>query len=258
MAINIVLPHGPDFKMINQIMTITTSPLACIANYYHDRIAWLAIDHFPDQPIMPGMMQIIILRKCANRLIPGAKLVGVKNVLLKKIIKPNTDLALLVKMDRDPDNVNQVLCDCSITAYEKPEREFFNGQLVFDSYDKELLELSDVTTFRGDEIWLLHHISPNTNDLPNELLLEAMAQTGLQVSQAKSELDNKYFAFQSIESATFSEYVRFGDIVILSAKVDWIDLFRIGSVDCQAHVGDKKIAEAKFNFVVLTKRHKNS
>jgi 3-hydroxyacyl-[acyl-carrier-protein] dehydratase len=96
----------------------------------------------------------------------------------------------------------------------------------------------------------LHDHFPGFPVMPECLIIEAMAQTaGILVGEARKFEEKVILA--KIKKAVFHDYVRPGDTLRLSAKIESIApeaASTLGTVTCPDKIGDKLIAEIDLMF----------
>jgi 3-hydroxyacyl-[acyl-carrier-protein] dehydratase len=125
-----ILPHRYPFVMIDRVLDHDTKTLTAIKNFTFNE--HYAQGHFPNNPIMPGVMQVEcmaqastvlafkyieqlsmdqILRYFAN---PGILFVGSDQVRFRKVVRPGDQLKIHTTMTRHARNLFDF--DCYITV----------------------------------------------------------------------------------------------------------------------------------------------
>jgi len=97
------LPHGPSFRLVDTVTMVSPFPQSATAEYTYTGLEqWAAADHFPGNPIMPGMMILEAMAQAAIQIAlihPDLKdknfiFTGVERAEFSGLVKPNTTLTL--------------------------------------------------------------------------------------------------------------------------------------------------------------------
>jgi 3-hydroxyacyl-[acyl-carrier-protein] dehydratase len=126
-----ILPHRYPFVMIDRVLDHDTSTLTAIKNFTFNE--HYAQGHFPNNPIMPGVMQVECMAQASTVLafkyieqLPTADLVrhfskgagilfvGSDQVRFKKVVKPGDQMKIHTTMTRHARNLFEF--DCYITV----------------------------------------------------------------------------------------------------------------------------------------------
>jgi len=117
-----------------------------------------------------------------------------------------------------------------------------------------VIENTDVATceidYTGTEKLDLADHFPGQRIFPGALLIEAMAQTTIQLAQQLEGYENKIFALMGVNECRFYQAVRPGKTIRLTAKFDRFS-HGVGRAACQAFVGDKLIVKAQLTFMEI-------
>lgn len=255
------VPHGRDFTLVDdEIIDISTCPLAVTCSYtYQGREVWLATDHFPGSPIMPGVKMIRAMADCAlhdlrHRFEPRKKILAlraVRDIKFHRRVLPGTQLTVVANVV--PSQRHEAMAGCEIND---------NGNLVASG----TLEFREVENFRkarqstciisytGKERWMASNHFPDDPIMPSEMILEAMNHGAIQIQQALPGAEEKIFLLQGIQNAHLYEEVRPDTKLILDAMVAWVQPGRRGIANCIAKNGATMVAEAAIEFAVIKNR----
>ena len=74
MAVDIraILPHRYPFLMVDRFVSQSGDSFECIKNVSHNEPFFLG--HFPDEPVMPGVLTTVDGAKFRRRVVPGDQL----------------------------------------------------------------------------------------------------------------------------------------------------------------------------------------
>lgn len=98
------LPHRFPFLFVDKVISIAEDEIIAIKNVTINE--WFFVGHFPNNPILPGVIIIEAVAQTAGILFLSkfeqkdkylALLLGVENFKFKKIIKPGDSLTIKVK-----------------------------------------------------------------------------------------------------------------------------------------------------------------
>lgn len=255
---NIRLPHGPGFRLVHEIIEHTLSPDTVTGVYRYDGLGgWLAGDHFPGNPIMPGAKQIstmfdaalktIALRSEVRKKMIDLRLllIGLRDIEFKSQVRPDSHLVVTAISQRSGEWETAI--SCQVTT---DRREIARGILMFDNAKPRVADpITHHSVYTGKEFWLAGGLN-----LPPEMILEAMAQNAIQIAQFQPDGDQKLFLFSGIENAHFYGPVPPESEISLNATIMWTDSNRRGKANCLARIGETKVAEATILFAVIKNR----
>jgi len=122
---------------------------------------------------------------------------------------------------------------------------FLMVDAVLIKSDKRIIALKNVT---GNEPFFTGHFQ-NRPVMPGTLLVESMAQAGAVFMLDLPQYQGKFGYFMALEEARFRRPVRPGDQLILDLKLV-SNRPRIGRGFGHIRVGDIKVADARFSFVI--------
>jgi 3-hydroxymyristoyl/3-hydroxydecanoyl-(acyl carrier protein) dehydratase len=223
---------------------------------FREGVVFLAFDHFPDNPIMPGVKMISAMIDCAKQTIFGPKpglseacLQSIEKVHFLRQVKPISDLyatALVSILD------NSIICvGCDIKQGDEKVAECI---LNFNGIEAKRSWFADSTlTYTGTETW---SAKEQGLPMPPEMMVEAMAQTGIQIVQMHPEHQNKLFIFKGIKSTNFYYPVLPETEIIMDAEFSWTDPGRYGQATCTTKVGDLLVADATVEFTAMKIRER--
>lgn len=130
-----------------------------------------------------------------------------------------------------------------------PGFQLISGHSLVDADEKTA---SANFPYTGTEKLDLADHFPGMPIFPGALLLEAMAQTAIQVAQVSYEMQGKNFFFAGIEKARFHYQIPAPAVINMKAKVVSLKM-SIGRAECQAEVDGKIVGEATIIFAVAPK-----
>ena len=132
--INNILPHRYPFQMVDEIIEINENNIIGIKKIKKNEPYFKG--HFPNNPIMPGVLQIealaqtggiLVLKKIKNYKNYWTYLISINNCKFKKIVKPKNILILkcklthpikigFIKMKSQALIKNDIVCEVEISA----------------------------------------------------------------------------------------------------------------------------------------------
>lgn len=129
--IEAVLPHRIPFLLVDKVLELTDDCIVAIKNVTMNE--WYFQGHFPDKPVMPGVLQIEALAQAGAILAllhepfrgKMALLGGIDNAKFRRVVRPGDVLTLDVRVTARRGLVGksearalvdgQVACSCNIT-----------------------------------------------------------------------------------------------------------------------------------------------
>lgn len=261
MKSNASLPHGPDFRLVHQV-SCTLNPLAATGQYFYDgNEVWLAMDHFPGNPIMPAVRQIRSMLTAALSSVTINQeeigqcgldmlhlLKGLRDVQFFGKIKPNSNLTVTSTVKKSTDHETTIVCEL-----KKSDKKMAAGILTLAGVTPQLVSPVTINCqYFGTDIW-----EAGGGFMPPEMILESMAQTAIQIIQVVPELQHCLFLYHGIEDASFHKPVPPNTLINLNARVTWHQENRLGQARCTATVDNELVAEQILNFAVTKNRQRS-
>lgn len=136
-----ILPHRYPFLFIDKILNIEENKIIALKQVTYNE--WFFIGHFPNFPIMPGVLMVEAMAQASGILICkdlaiGEKdfvplFLGIEKVRFRKVVKPGDSLIIEVELKNKMGNIfkvsgkvkanEQVVCEGDlILGFEKKEK----------------------------------------------------------------------------------------------------------------------------------------
>jgi 3-hydroxymyristoyl/3-hydroxydecanoyl-(acyl carrier protein) dehydratase len=228
--------------------------------FYRGYESYNAPHHFPGEPLKPGVIMLREMINCASQKIGTlVKNLGdhtffplkeIQNFQVFRRVTPGlhgaiTNMQVMANIQKSENG--QTLVGCSIV---RGNTIVASCNLVFTgtkAISRKCRAESQVT-YSGTEIW-----HAGFQAMPQEMILESMAQNAVQITQFSPLAPGKIFAFRSADNVQYFSKVMPGDTLTLEASLTWTDPGRYGTAHCLARVNNRKVARATINFSVISK-----
>lgn len=145
-----------------------------------------------------------------------------------------------------------VMLKSSIPAVQLQHGNSFRFVSRIVSLDDAAQSVTCEYDYCGNEVINLSDHFPGQPIFPGVLVLEAMAQSAIQLISSHPEYHNSLPVFRGVEDFSIKAIIDPPSTIVLCAQMLFIKM-GMGKVKCEAFLRDKKIAHAVIVFALLKK-----